>query len=238
MRKQSRRWTRREIALASVAGAAILLAALFGAAWATGLVLYEPVWGNVAEWAGVGVTALGFFLAWLTFRHQMSTHNKAESERDLHETFQLRQFMDEAQKDMYHEAAAVRVFPALNNFRLVDDQTMGAVLFCVIENGTGGSLTGIKLRYPAITTNLGSWEGGSLTAENSTERHISLELPVMVPIARGVFFRQSRSGAIEPGEDVEGALDGLNLSYRLNSGPQWKRTWRDGHLQDPELAPS
>jgi hypothetical protein len=232
--RKPRKWTRREVVLASVAGAAILVAGFFAAAWASRLVPYAAVWGNVAEWAGVCVTGLGFFLAWLTFRRQMSAHNKAESERDLQETFELRQFMDEAKEAMHEEAARVRVHPALNNYRRVDSKTLGCVLFCVIENKTGRTLTDIELRYPAITTGLGNWADGRIKAEDSTEDHLPLELPAMFPITKGA-FRRSQFG-ICPGEDVEMALEGLSLTYRINSGPKWTRVWRDGRLQSPELT--
>lgn len=154
-------WSPREVVLLTTTAIASLLAAAFGTAWFADLVPFETVWGSVAAWASVAVTALGFIIAGLTFYlrfrevAQSDEEKKGEKDQqDLDSTYQLHQMTSNERQRMEEEASTVKLVIRAVEYEpseLPDFAVKYWVRFA-IENGTGKRLTGILLHLPETTT--------------------------------------------------------------------------------------
>ncbi|MEK0155153.1 hypothetical protein [Arthrobacter oryzae] len=171
-------WSPRKVILLAVACLGVLAAIAFGIAWSTNLVPLETVWGPVSSWVNVGVTALGFIVAGLTFYlrfrevAQSDDQKKGEKEKeDLNNTFELHQLTALEHQRMEDEASHVKleIYASLVGPSDLSDWERKYWVQLVVRNNTGKRLTDIILRLPSFTTHYGDYPEKSLALEDSAE---------------------------------------------------------------------
>jgi hypothetical protein len=229
-------WSPREIILLAVASATSLLAAGFAIAWCFMLVPFETVWGPVASWVNVGVTALGFLVAGLTFylRFREVVQGDDEKKRqqeteDVESTFQLQQLTTLARESMLAEASLVIWEMHCNQFRLSEDVPGMSLRYEVnflVRNGTGKRLTDVQVMIPQVVTHYGEWPAMTIDVPEFKGRSSSTP---NVPQIFACDTRWTGGSATEitgNGEGPMGARDVFGnkvvLTYRVDGGPRWE----------------
>lgn len=240
-------WTPREVILLAVALVATFLALIFGLAWATELTPLATVWGTVADWAGVIVTALGFLVAGLAFYLQFrevaqddEQRRQAEEMADLGSTAELLRLASTEEAAMRAEAALVTI--KLDVIRKYGRRGSlpGFEHVCIAEimvnNKTGKKLHDLELHLPHIRTHLGEWESQKISYGSLDGDHMFLDTGISFAAPE----RRGWRGGPDPGAlmgplEIFGDGD-CKLYFRIEGGSRWELTLlRDGDSV-PRLA--
>jgi len=237
-------WSPREVILLAVACLGVLAAIAFGIAWGTHLVPLETVWGPVASWVNVGVTALGFIVAGLTFYlrfrevAQNDDQKKGEKEKeDLNNTYELHQLTAIEAQRMQEEASMVKLelWPTVAGPSDLPGWERKYKVQLLVTNPTGKRLSDIILRLPLVTTHYGEYSETSLTLGESAESRFSsglLDPWFAGNLTKGYGQRPDMTGPM-------GAYEALNgkaaLSFRIG-GARWNLVFDATGQQRPTLA--
>lgn len=240
-------WTPREVILLAIACVASLMAIAFSVAWFIGLTPMETVWGSVADWAGVTVTALGFLIAGLTFYLKFREVTQTEEEKrgqqdqeDLDSTFQLLQLTGSERERMENEASLVVL-------RLEEIANIASSEFpryyhkyrvrFRVSNATGKKLTNLQLRIPQVTTHYGTWDATSIDLEDCSDAATSTEyLDILFAGPRDLIRKMRPDVQHHITDDADEAFrDKATLTFRIAGGPSWELIYNPSGKARPSL---
>ena len=230
-------WSPREMILLAVASVSSLLAAGFAIAWSISLVPFETKWGPVASWANVGVTALGFLVAGLTFYLrfrevvQGDDDKKTQQEQDeLESTFQLHQLTDAAREAMLSEASQVSWKLACASFVRTDELpgfSLKYQAYFDISNRTGKRLTDVHVWVPDARTHYGEWGAATIDVPDVDGHSFGTSNAEPWFANRfGLDAIATPTGIHSRGSGPKGALENFAnkalLTFRVDGGPRWQ----------------
>jgi len=227
-------WSPREVILLAIASATLLLAIGFAIAWSTSLVPLETVWGPIASWVNVGVTALGFLVAGLTFYLRFREVAQGDDEKktqlekdDLESTFQLQQLTASERQAMATEAALVSWELDANYFAASDTVPGHKYKYRVrffISNKTRKRLTDVFISFPEIETHYGIWPPIYLTCEDVGGEGLATEHAGPVFAATKLVDRVKGDFTALEGEwGAKAAFENRAvLKFRVEGGPRWE----------------
>lgn len=230
-------WSPREVILLAVASVSSLLAAAFATAWSISLVPLETKWGPVASWANVGVTALGFLVAGLTFYlrfrevAQGDDEKKAQQENDdLESTFQLHQLTETARDAMLLEASQVTWEVLCDAFTITSELPGFSVKYqarFLILNGTGKRLTDIHVHIPDTETHYGEFAASRIDVPDFDGKSIrTLYAEPFFASKLGLHATATLEGIRSRGEGPKGPVEVFAnravLTFRVAGGPRWQ----------------
>lgn len=237
LRSFFRTWTPREVVLLAASSVSTCVAAGFAVAWIIDLVPLETVWGSVADWAGVAVTAFGFLVAFLAFYLQFREVAQDDEERrhaeemtDLGSTAELLQLASTEREAMTLEAALVRAeiaiaseYQSLEGFDGLRFQFEGRIR---IINETGKRLTDLELHLPHIKTNIGEWEPKKIRYTDITRTPTKSD---RFALGTGIFFgtKSMPNWLSEERQNPDGPKVAFHkgdcrLTFRIENGPRWE----------------
>lgn len=218
-----------------VASASSLLAVGFAIAWSLSLVPLETVWGPVASWVNVGVTALGFVVAGLTFYLRFREVAQGEEDKnaqqdqvDLESTFQLQQLTALERQAMKEEAAKVswEVIPNYwSRSQTIPGYSHKHKAYFVIKNGTGKTLTDVQIAIPQVVTPYGEWPASLITFTKGVGAGFSGTnfLEPDFAISKMVSPLDEDSSALDEPMGARAAFHmKAILTFRIEGGPRWE----------------
>ncbi|MFJ5958269.1 hypothetical protein ACIQC5_20205 [Paenarthrobacter sp. NPDC092416] len=234
----------------AIASVSSLLAAAFAIAWSTSLVPLETKWGPVASWANVGVTALGFLVAGLTFYlrfrevAQGDDEKKAQQENDdLQSTFQLHQLTDTARDAMLHEASQVTWEVVCDAFTMTSEIPGFSLKFQArfrIRNGTGKRLTDVHVHIPETETHYGEFAASRIDVSDFGSKSIlTLYAEPFFASKLGLHAIATLEGIHSRGGGPMGPLEVFAnraaLTFRVDGGPRWQLPLNESGESHPTL---
>ncbi|MCD4850766.1 hypothetical protein ACX800_22875 [Paenarthrobacter nitroguajacolicus] len=223
--------------LLAIASASSLLAVGLAIAWSSSLVPLETVWGPVASWVNVGVTALGFLVAGLTFYLRFREVSQGDDEKktqqekeDLESTFQLHQLTDSARAAMLSEASQVTWELVCDSF-LTTEELPGFTLKYqarfAIRNGTGKRLTDVHVEIPNTTTHYGDFPASRIDVPDFKAKSVHTQYAEPYFAGKmGVHILATIHGPHSRGDGPKGPVEVFSdraiLTFRVDAGPRWQ----------------